>query len=83
MARVITEDGKIVLLENSRSDVKVLGFLQDILEPLVTPISKNCKWNIDIDTISSKIGLIKDNTKSMKSQLGTISLGVYKLPKLK
>ena len=75
MARVVKEDGKIILLENSRSDNLFMGIFQDATEPVVTKISKNCKWNVNVDKIADEVGL--KIIKSIKKDIGTISLGVY------
>ena len=34
-----------------------MGLFQDIMEPLVTPISKDCKWNVDVEALANKHSL--------------------------
>lgn len=74
-ARVVKPNGRVILLENSRSDNVVVAAYQDITEPILTPISKGCKWNIDIDKLAINSGLHR--VSSMRFDLGTILLSVY------
>lgn len=73
---IIFADLRLVLLENSRSSLPALASFQDFMEPLVTPMSKSCRWNDDI------ISIAKDNALSLEysdsKQLGTIALNVFK-----
>lgn len=74
MKRVIKPDGKVVLLENTRSD-GLLGWFQDITEPVVTPLSKNCKWNTDVQSLAKQAGLQPDLIETYNA--GSMMLGVY------
>ena len=76
MARVVKQDGEVILLENVKSDKEAVAIIQDVLEPLVTPISKNCKWNIDVNSFASMHGLRL--VSSERKSLGTLQLGIYK-----
>lgn len=67
---------RLILLENSRSTVAPLALLQDVLEPVITPMSKNCKWNVNVPQLTKDAGLIQDTYEG--SQYGTIMLGTYK-----
>ena len=67
---------RIVLLENSRSPLPVVGSFQDLTEPLITPSAKGCRWNVDVSALAEDVGGLK--LQSYQSvQLGTISLSVY------
>ena len=57
MRRVTRPEGRVVLLENSRSDIPWIGLFQDVTEPVITPLSKNCKWNTDIPKLAEEAGL--------------------------
>jgi ubiquinone/menaquinone biosynthesis C-methylase UbiE len=76
MKRVVKPGGQIVLLENTRSDNSVLGALQDLTEPLVTPLSKNCRWNTNVPALAREAGLQLEQPVE-SSSLGTLMLGVY------
>ena len=75
MIRVVKDDGKIILLENSVSTNPILKTIQNIFEPIVTPFSKDCKWNVDIPQLAKEEGL--QNIKYLDIQSGTIMLGIY------
>jgi len=64
-----------VLLENSRSTFPPLGFLQDVFEPIVTPLAKNCKWNVDVPAIAASLDLVQ--VQGSEQQLGTIFQGSF------
>jgi ubiquinone/menaquinone biosynthesis C-methylase UbiE len=72
MARVTKEEGVVVLLENSISTNPLLARLQDFTEPLITPMSKGCRWNVDVPALAAKAGLAERT--SMSIQGGTILL---------
>lgn len=65
----------MVLVENTRSDVPLLGVFQDLTEPVVTPFSKGCRWNTDVEQLATRAGLKLEY--SHKVDLGTLMLGVY------
>ena len=67
--------GNVVLLENTRSDIKMIGITQDLLEPFVTPLARDCKWNVDIDSLAKESGL--HLLQKEKRSWGTLELGVY------
>ena len=75
MARVVKSGGNVILLENARSDNTIMGLFQDIMEPLVTPISKDCKWNVDVEALANKHSLRLVNSE--RKSLGTLQLGIY------
>eukprot|EP01035_Chromulina_nebulosa_P016818 gene16818-22302_t len=77
MKRVVKDDGLIILLENSRSSTEFIGRIQDITEPIITPFSKGCRWNENINELARSAGLRLVSSYSI--QQGTIYLGVYKL----
>ena len=57
MKRVTKPRGKVILVENSRSNIPLLGFFQDVSEPIITPLSKNCRWNTDVPKLAQEAGL--------------------------
>lgn len=67
---------RIVLLENSRSLLPVIGTFQDLTEPLITPSAKGCRWNVDVAALAEGVGGLKLQSYQ-STQLGTISLSVY------
>jgi len=75
MVRVVKDDGKIILLENSVSTNPILRSIQDFFEPIVTPFSKGCKWNVDVPELAKDEGLETIEYKDIQS--GTIMLGIY------
>lgn len=75
MKRIVKPNGKILLIENSVSTNSGLRNIQNLLEPIITPMSKGCKWNINIPEIINTVGLIELERKDF--QLGTLIYGVY------
>ncbi len=75
MKRIIKPNGKIFLIENTVSTNSGLRNVQNILEPVITPMSKGCKWNIDIPEIVNTVGLNELERKDF--QFGTLIYGVY------
>ena len=75
MVRVTKPGGKIILLENSRSVNPVFGIMQDISEPIITPFSKGCRWNVNVPAIAEKAKLKRIFTDSKDA--GLFYLGVY------
>lgn len=67
---------RIVLLENSRSLLPIVGSFQDFTEPLITPSAKGCRWNVDVAALAKGVGGLKLQSYQ-STQLGTISLSVY------
>ena len=79
MVRVTKPGGRLVLLENSVSTNPILRALQDLTEPIITPLSKGCKWNVRIPDIVQEVGsggLLKP-ISVIDEQEGTITLRVY------
>lgn len=64
-----------MLLENSISTNIILARLQEATEPIITPFSKGCRWNVDIPSLAQQAGLGKKSGGSI--QLGTIMYGIY------
>jgi hypothetical protein len=54
-----------------------MAMFQDITEPIITPLSKNCKWNIDIDKMATNCNLILDKNSMIEIQAGTMALRIY------
>jgi len=77
MSRVLRPGGMLVLLENSVSTNPLLGRLQDLTEPIVTPLSKSCRWNINVPAIAESDPSLR-LVSAQDEQLGTITLRVYK-----
>ena len=75
MMRVVKPGGQVVLLENSVSSSKALAAIQDLTEPFITPLSKNCRWNVNVPKIAEKAGLKKQSEEAILA--GTIYYGVY------
>ena len=75
MVRVVKDDGKIILLENSVSRNPTIKIIQDIFEPIVTPFSKGCKWNVNVPELAKNQGLKEVDYIAIQS--GTIMLGIY------
>lgn len=79
MARLVkpsSQGGKIVLLENSRSNNGIIGAFQDVTEPYITATSTGkCRWNVNIDKFAETAGLEKEYTNT--KDLGTLSLNIY------
>jgi hypothetical protein len=76
--RIIVSSLRVVLLENSISTNPFLARIQDITEPLITPMSKGCRWNVDVPSLASEAGLEKLTSTSI--QEGTIMLDAYTKP---
>lgn len=76
MVRVVKKGGTVVLVENSLSNNFLLGKFQDITEPLLTPFSKGCKWNVNVPALAKKSGLklVKEDSRS----LGLLYLGIFR-----
>lgn len=66
----------VVLLENSISTNLFLARVQDSTEPIITPFSKGCRWNVNIPSLAKQAGLELKEGEDI--QLGTIMYGVYK-----
>ena len=75
MTRVVKPGGQVLLLENSLSTFKPLELIQDLTEPIITPLSKNCRWNVNVPKIAEEAGL-KLISKE-EAQAGTVYFGVY------
>eukprot|EP01041_Mallomonas_annulata_P007123 gene7123-14489_t len=75
MIRVLKPNGRLILIENTKSDNVFLGLYQDVSEPLVTKFSKGCKWNTNVLEL-----VRKSNLKPIyeeRRELGSLLLGVY------
>jgi methyltransferase OMS1, mitochondrial len=82
MTRVVKPvTGKVVLLENNISKIPLLAAIQNLLEPLVTHMSKDCRWNVDVHELAVKAGLEEIEAYHRDVDLGTIVLGVYQKPR--
>ena len=77
MVRVLKPGGVLVLLENSVSTNPILAALQDASEPIVTPLSKSCRWNVNVPAIVENQGDLLRLIDKRDEQLGTITLRVY------
>jgi len=77
MIRVLKPDGVLVLLENSVSTNPILAALQDATEPVVTPLSKSCRWNINVPALVENQGHLLRLIDKRDEQLGTITMRVY------
>ena len=75
LKRVVRPGGTVVLLENSVSTQPLLKLIQDFTEPIVTPLSKDCRWNVNIPKIAENSGL--ELIKKEEIQQGTILYGIY------
>lgn len=69
---------RVVLVENSISTNKLLASVQDATEALITPLSKGCRWNVDIPSLAREAGL--EFIEGDDIQLGTIMFGIFKKP---
>jgi len=70
---------RIVLLENTLSTNPVVAAFQHITEPLVTPLAKGCRWDVDVHKIAQDSGLELDPSAPTRSaSLGAIRLEVFK-----
>lgn len=54
MTRVLKPGGTLVLLENSISTNPLLRLVQNAAEPVVTPLAKGCKWNVDVPALVAR-----------------------------
>ena len=75
MKRVVKPGGQVLLLENSVSTFKPLAAIQDLTEPIITSVSKSCRWNINVPEIAEKAGLTLQSKE--ETQAGTMYYGVY------
>ena len=75
---VFTCKYRLILLENSRSTNEALGKLQDLLDPIVAPNSKGCRWNVNVPNLVQDAKLVPVQSES--KQMGTLFLGIYRLP---
>lgn len=72
MKRVLKSDGKLLLLEHTKSQLPGLGTYQDIVAKPVKALGKGCAWNQNVDQIISDNGL---NVKTRESRLaGLVTL---------
>ena len=77
MTRVVKpKTGRIILLENTLSDNTILGAFQQLTEPIITPFSKGCRWDVNVPQIAKSNGL-KLVEPSISTALGTLRLDVY------
>jgi hypothetical protein len=67
---------RVVLVENSISTNKLLARVQDATEALITPLSKGCRWNVDIPSLARESGL--EYVEGNDIQLGTIMYSVFR-----
>lgn len=54
----------------------LLAKVQDLTEAVITPLSKGCRWNVNIPSLAKEAGLEYKEGKDI--QLGTLMYGVYK-----
>lgn len=74
MKRVLKNDGKLLLLEHTRSQLPGLGAYQDMVAKPVKAMGKGCAWNQNVDQILSENGL---NVVTRESNLaGLVTLYV-------
>jgi hypothetical protein len=55
----------------------MIATFQDVTEPLVAPLSKDCRWNTDVEKLAMAAGLSSVSDVE-KIDFGTLMLGVYK-----
>lgn len=67
---------RVVLVENSISTNMLLARVQDATEALITPLSKGCRWNVNIPSLAREAGL--EYVEGDDIQLGTIMFSVFK-----
>lgn len=77
MARVLKQSGVVVLAEHQRAR-GLLGAYQDVLEPLVTPLSKGCVWNQDVGALVQTAGLEVVHGQGREAAMGTLSTFVLR-----
>ncbi len=63
-------------MENSLSNYPVVDAFQKITQPLITPLAKGCRWDIDISRIAARNGL-ESISAPITTSLGTIILNIY------
>jgi len=78
MARVVKpRDGRVILVENLKSDNTLLGAIQDVTEPFITATSRGkCRWNVDVQSMAHNAGL--ELEYSERESLGTLALQVFR-----
>jgi len=81
MVRVTKPGGRLILVENSISQNVVLAFMQNILEPLITPFSKGCKWNVDVPSLAAESGQLKSEGNGKNFFSGLFMLESYRVAK--
>jgi methyltransferase OMS1 len=57
MARVLKPGGRLLLLEHTRSENPVLGAYQDVTNPYVKKMSKECSWNQNVPQMVADLNL--------------------------
>ncbi|CAM9285833.1 unnamed protein product [Phaeothamnion confervicola] len=57
MRRVCKSDGRVLLVENSRSTSHLLAAYQDVTAPLAAQFGKGCAWNQDVEALLRESGL--------------------------
>jgi len=62
-------------VENTRSNIPLVGLYQDLTDPLVAPFSKGCHWNVDVEGLAQKANLRE--VESRRAALGVLMVGVY------
>ena len=55
--RVLRPNGRAVLIEHSKSDVRPLGAYQDLTSKPVKTMSKGCVWNQDVEALIAQSGM--------------------------
>lgn len=76
MTRVLKPGGRLVLLENSISTNPLLRLVQSVTEPLVTPLAKGCKWDVDVPALVARqeaAGLLRVEERT-DEQMGSVVL---------
>lgn len=71
MRRVLKPTGRVLLLENSRSELGPLAAYQDITAKAIAGASKGCVWNQNVEQLIHKAGLKIVQTSSA-------SLGLFR-----
>jgi ubiquinone/menaquinone biosynthesis C-methylase UbiE len=75
MKRLVQPSGHILLLENTISTNPLLGMIQHILSPIITPLSRECRWDVDVPQLVSETALHTEYTDTL--QQGSILFGSY------
>lgn len=81
MTRVLKPHGTLILLENTISTDPLLRAVQNAMEPLVTPFSKGCRWNVDVPALVAEQrsrGAGLEVVDSADEQMGTFALIVLR-----